>query len=601
MYERQLEKLAALQPVLEAVGSDELWGLAKFLYERIKNPDSYVVFIGETSSGKSTIINGLLQRHILPVSSVPTTGAIAEIAFDANAAGDKRELICRNGSKTAIGSMEEFANIARKPGKDVARLRLTVPPTPRLAPGLRLFDTPGYNSIVEEHEEVLKDFLPNADAVVYTIGYKIGIQDEDFAFLRFLRELVRPEVPIILAVNRCPAGVDACNPRIREIARYASDILGDKVEISMIPQTAPRSEGEAALPAADGLWGLVNAQLGSEARLDQLGEAFDAYVDELFEKCDRELKTRLLAAKMSEEQYQAVVNIQKDTAERLRLAIPELIEPAFARITKRMPSLIGKVADRVGQTVKSRLENVSKFDKEEEVNFINNFFLPEELRVATNDDVQNYIQVELADLNKKVDDYINQEMIRFNNKIEIQISSAIDQVGTAIYKKYATHALTDALGRYFVQFGGNGGAGAGVANAASHLLKKAGEFIGKRFSRETHNALKHFLAKFGATSMKAVGAAAAGLLELAFMAYDLNTWKGKVRKKVDKALDDWREDTLKSVLDDLKKLEAENIALIERIADETLHTFDDDKPKDYEAAKRDSAIADNWKNKYQNQ
>ena len=36
----------------------------------------------------------------------------------------------------------------------------------------RIFDTPGYGSIVAEHEEVLKDFLPNSDFVVYTINYK---------------------------------------------------------------------------------------------------------------------------------------------------------------------------------------------------------------------------------------------------------------------------------------------------------------------------------------------------------------------------------------------------------------------------------------------
>ena len=56
---------------------------------------------------------------------------------------------------------------------------------------MRLFDTPGYGSIVREHEEVLMEFIPNSDVIIYTVNYKIRIQENDYVFLGFLKELIR--------------------------------------------------------------------------------------------------------------------------------------------------------------------------------------------------------------------------------------------------------------------------------------------------------------------------------------------------------------------------------------------------------------------------
>ena len=598
MFEKQKQKLIGLKPVLNAVGNEELWGLAKFLYERIKSPDSYVVFIGETSSGKSSIINGILAQPILPVSAVPTTGSITEIAFEKASDKIKYEAIYKNGTKSELANRKEFEDLVWKPNINMARLRVCVPENGNQHIGLRLFDTPGYNSIVEEHEEILKEFLPNADIVVYTVGYKIGIQDEDYLFLRYLKELIRPEVPVILAINRCPLKADSSESRVKEIKSYATDILGYQPEISLIKQAEIISEDIPAIPDATELWNQINSQLNSNSRLELLENAFDQYIDELFERCDKELKMRLATSKMSYDAYQTILNEQKETADRLLKAIPELIEPTFNKIYERIPILMDQVSEEVADRVAEKLESASKFTKDETVNFVNSFFLPHELKISSRDIVQDYISVELTDLNSRVDDYINQEIIKFNHKVAIQIETAVGKTGEGIFKKYAGNAATNALGKYFAQFGGQGGAGAGVANAASHMLKKMGDAVGKRFSRETHNALKHYMAKFGATSMKAVGAAVTVLLELGFIIWDLSTWKSKARKESKKALLEWKKDTQKTVLLDLKKLEDENKELIRQIANETLHSFDQEKPMDFEAASRDSQLADEWKQQY---
>lgn len=69
MFEEALHKLEMLENMISMTGNLEIETMSKFLYERIKNHDSYLVFLGETSSGKSSVINGLLQARVSSLCS----------------------------------------------------------------------------------------------------------------------------------------------------------------------------------------------------------------------------------------------------------------------------------------------------------------------------------------------------------------------------------------------------------------------------------------------------------------------------------------------------------------------------------------------------
>lgn len=43
--------------IAKQLNNNELFQVALFLRQRINQPDSYIVFLGESCSGKSTIIN----------------------------------------------------------------------------------------------------------------------------------------------------------------------------------------------------------------------------------------------------------------------------------------------------------------------------------------------------------------------------------------------------------------------------------------------------------------------------------------------------------------------------------------------------------------
>ena len=158
MFEEALHKLEMLENMISMTGNPEIETMSKFLYERIKNHDSYLVFLGETSSGKSSVINGLLQAPILPMKANPSTAAITEIELNDSCSNEDFYAINKNATIEKINH-NLFLQLSEHPDDNLKRLKVVKNVGQTSLNNLRIFDTPGYGSIVAEHEEVLKDFL----------------------------------------------------------------------------------------------------------------------------------------------------------------------------------------------------------------------------------------------------------------------------------------------------------------------------------------------------------------------------------------------------------------------------------------------------------
>lgn len=569
MYENQLNKLRALQPLLEAVESSEINALAKFLYDRICNPDSYLVFLGETSSGKSSIINGLMGEHILPESSIPTTAAITEVELCKDITENEYLVIDKDASYENI-SESDFKELCLNPTSNIARLKLRQKnsDSSKRLNHLRIFDTPGYGSIMQEHEEVLKDFLPNSDIIVYTVSYKKGILENDYAFLRFLKELVREDVRIILLINMCPPRTNIDDVRIKEILEYVNSLLHIEPDVILQPFLASEDGINRPLVRSERLWDLVEKIINSPQRVEYMGEVFDSYIWELYEKCDAIIQNRYLAAKLSEEEYETYKKAQLEMGSNIRKAIDLYVHPTFDRIRKNLPEKMNSAEKQITSILHREIDNSDSMKRDDTRNYLNAFYIPHTINTVSKDTILFYTETELEDLNKIVDDYIQKEIVNLDTKIKTISESHVEKQVQNIMGGIIQRAGTRGLGGYFAQFGGAGGANAGMANAASHFLKKAGDLFNKKFSRETHNALKHYMAKFGATSMKTVAVALAVFVEIAFAVYDIATFKSKFKKATDESIAKWKYETLPLYLRDLVKLEDENIDTLRQIASE---------------------------------
>lgn len=155
-----LEEKLLLQSLLAEIkelSDKELEGRLRSVEERLDNLFS-LVFIGEFSTGKSSIINALLGQEILPKGITPTTDEITVIKY-----GDRREESVENGC------------------------RVIAVPQERLK-GLFIVDTPGTNVTIAQHERLTEEYIPKADIVFFTIGAERAVTGSETKLIRFIKE-----------------------------------------------------------------------------------------------------------------------------------------------------------------------------------------------------------------------------------------------------------------------------------------------------------------------------------------------------------------------------------------------------------------------------
>lgn len=157
--------------------------------------------------------------------------------------------------------------------------------------------------------------------------------------------------------------------------------------------------------------------------------------------------------------------------------------------------------------------------------------------------------------------------------IEI-ISSEFEPILQGFSKKIATRTTDTILKSFLSNFGGRGGAGAGVANLGKKVMKKAGGLFGKKFTRDQYNQLAKFLKKIGATSTRNLTIAVTITLEGLFYLLEANRWQGRLIKDVQKGLNAWQQDTLKDVQNDMEELCQTNIEMVNECFEELIATFD---------------------------
>nr|WP_242824790.1 dynamin family protein [Clostridium botulinum] len=216
-FERCISRQKSIDSIVKTLGNDDITEKNFLVKDKIMNPSHYVVMLGETSSGKSTLINGLFKDKILLESVKPTTGVVTEVVIS----GEKEEqLIAVNkDSSTKVIDKDIFDKLLVNYNKDLHKLKYVGKANNSKYNGMRIFDTPGYGSLVEYHEESLKSFIPQSDFIVYVVSYKVGIGDDDFQFLKYVGEIISEDVEVILAINMCPKDLSEDNKRILEIKK----------------------------------------------------------------------------------------------------------------------------------------------------------------------------------------------------------------------------------------------------------------------------------------------------------------------------------------------------------------------------------------------
>ena len=172
--------------VVETLGDvAKRWNLQALQEEvdRLKSEEAvHVGFLGEFSSGKSTVINELTGvDDLLPVDLEPTTASAGQVVSTGDLEAPEYFRVDADGTMTPI-ARPDFDDLCR--GHTAGRPFVRLPPGEGFPAGFVFLDTPGLESLITEHVEVTLGELPFVDAAVICVDIREGGLSRDVtAFL----------------------------------------------------------------------------------------------------------------------------------------------------------------------------------------------------------------------------------------------------------------------------------------------------------------------------------------------------------------------------------------------------------------------------------
>jgi len=164
----------------------------------VESPFIDVAIFGQFKAGKSSFINSLIGKTILPVGVIPVTTVITRLRY-----GPKEKAIVKyfddNISEIELKEVEEYIselkNQANKKNVEVVDIGL-----PSLEPykGLRFVDTPGLGSVFRYNTELSEDWLPKVGCAIVTISSDRPLSENDLNLIRELMDYT-PRVVLLLS------------------------------------------------------------------------------------------------------------------------------------------------------------------------------------------------------------------------------------------------------------------------------------------------------------------------------------------------------------------------------------------------------------------
>ena len=167
------------------------------LASRLEDNNLEVALFGRVSSGKSSLLNALLNMNVLPVGLNPITAVPTKLRYGATLRAD----VAYGGGREETVTIEELGKLVTEQGnpgnlRNVVRAVVEVP-SPRLKQGIVLVDTPGLGSLARRGAAETLAYLPSCDLALLLIDAGTSLNEEDIGTLRLLYEGGIPAIVLL--------------------------------------------------------------------------------------------------------------------------------------------------------------------------------------------------------------------------------------------------------------------------------------------------------------------------------------------------------------------------------------------------------------------
>ncbi|MCM1087145.1 MAG: dynamin family protein [Muribaculaceae bacterium] len=315
-----------------------------------------VGIMGEFKRGKSTVINALLGREIMPADVLPATATMNRVTYDLK---PHAQVIKNDGSVIEV-PVDKIADYVTKTNDDNARRAEMVDeaivyyPCQFCQNGVDIVDTPGLNDD-ERMDKISEEIVPKLDAVIMVIVPDAPFSKSEAEFVR--NKLMGSDLGrLLFLVNR----IDTIRPKDRE---RAVDGIKRKIQTTVLNKMA-EIYGEESKEYTDAKSKIGNINIFPISALNALDARIEGD-DELLEES---------GIRKFEDALTYMLTIERGT---LELAAPLAVISRAAtdvlNAAETRKNSLQLSAEEFEQKQKQAMEKIAEFrnSKKEETNRIN--------------------------------------------------------------------------------------------------------------------------------------------------------------------------------------------------------------------------------------
>jgi GTP-binding protein EngB required for normal cell division len=187
-----LQSLKKIEEVVRVRGLVEFRPSIAAILDRAEDKSFEIAVFGRVSSGKSSLLNAILETDALPVGVTPITAVPTRIVHG----GEPSLTVWFSEAPTKklpVSQVPEFATEQQNPGneKHVVRLVLALP-SPALRTGVTFVDTPGLGSLATSGARETLAYLPRCDLGVVLIDAGATLTADDLQTIMALQQAAIP-------------------------------------------------------------------------------------------------------------------------------------------------------------------------------------------------------------------------------------------------------------------------------------------------------------------------------------------------------------------------------------------------------------------------
>ena len=228
----EIDLLRKLEQVINMHGLIEFRSALSIILDKLESNNYQIAIFGRVSSGKSSLLNHILDADVLPVGVNPITAIPTRIVYSTV----PRVIISHMEGKAEevkIGRLHEYVSEQHNPGnsKHVARITVELP-SERLRDGVVFVDTPGLGSLATAGAAETLAYLPQCDLGVVLVDAGSTLTEEDLSTVERLYEAA---IPALVILSKADLLVQEDRERSLEyISRQVESQLGLKISVQPV-------------------------------------------------------------------------------------------------------------------------------------------------------------------------------------------------------------------------------------------------------------------------------------------------------------------------------------------------------------------------------